>query len=112
MLALLYLIGNLILDLFKSRSQLEAENLFLRYQLNIALRQAPRRLRLFGYDRMLLVLMTRVWPGLLSVAQVVQPGTILSGIVPDSEPTGAGSPDTGWWAGTRSIGNCAISSGE
>jgi hypothetical protein len=77
MLALLHLIGNLILDLLKSRSRLEAENLFLRHQLNIALRQAPRRLRLFGYDRMMLVLMTRIWPGLLSVAQVVQPGTIL-----------------------------------
>ena len=77
MLALLHLVGILFVDLFKSRSRLVAENLFLRQQLNIALRRAPPRLRLCGYDRVLLVLMTRVWPGLLSVAQVVQPGTIL-----------------------------------
>ena len=77
MLALLLLIGNLLLDPFKSRSRLVAENLFLRQQLNIALRRAPPRLRLCGYDRVLLVLMTWVWPSLLGMAQVVQPGTIL-----------------------------------
>jgi hypothetical protein len=38
MLAILYLLGSLLADLFKSRSMLEAENLFLRHQLNIALR--------------------------------------------------------------------------
>jgi hypothetical protein len=110
MLALLHLIAVLVCDLFKSRSRLEAENLFLRHQLNIALRRAPSRIRLSGYDRVLLVLMTRVWPGLLSVAQVVQPGTILrwhrAGF-----STRAGSPETGR-AGPRSTGNCAISSDE
>jgi hypothetical protein len=75
MLALLLLIGNLLLDPFKSRSRLVAENLFLRQQLNIALRRAPPRLRLCGYDRVLLVLMTWVWPSLLGMARVVQPGT-------------------------------------
>jgi hypothetical protein len=33
-------------DVFKSRRRLEAENLFLRHQLNIALRRVPPRLRL------------------------------------------------------------------
>ena len=69
MLALLLLIGNLLLDPFKSRSRLVAENLFLRHQLNIALRQASPRLRLCGYDRMLLVLMTLLWPKLFSRAR-------------------------------------------
>jgi hypothetical protein len=40
MLAILHLLGMLVVDLFKSRSRLEAENLFLRHQLNIALRRA------------------------------------------------------------------------
>src|SRR5262249_58354819 len=40
-LALLHLMAILVRSLFKSRSRLEAENLFLRHQLNIALRQAP-----------------------------------------------------------------------
>jgi hypothetical protein len=46
-----------IVDPFKPRRQLEVENLFLRHQLNIALRRAPRRLQLRGSDRALLVWM-------------------------------------------------------
>jgi len=41
-----------------SRRRLEVENLFLRHQLNIALREAPKRLRLWGSDRALLVWMS------------------------------------------------------
>jgi hypothetical protein len=66
-----------VADMFKTRLRLEIENLFLRHQLNIALRRAPPRLRLCGSDRALLVLMTRLWPSLLGVVQVVQPETIL-----------------------------------
>ena len=77
MFALLHSLGMFIVDLFKSRRRLEAENLFLRHQLNIALRRAPPRLRLCGADRALLVCMTWLWPSLLDAAQVVQPDTIL-----------------------------------
>ena len=65
MLAILHLLAMFVADLFKPRRQLEVENLFLRHQLNIALRRAPRRLRLRGSDRALLVWMTRLWPSLL-----------------------------------------------
>jgi len=77
MLALLHSFGMFVLDLFKSRCRLEAENLFLRHQLSVALRRAPPRLRLRGGDRALLVWMTRLWPSLLGVAKVAQPETIL-----------------------------------
>ena len=77
MFAILHALGMFVVDLFKSRSRLEAENLYLRHQLNIALRRAPPRLRLLGSDRVLLVWMTRLWPSLLGAAQVVQPETIL-----------------------------------
>jgi hypothetical protein len=77
MFAILHALGVFVADLFKSRSRLEAENLFLRHQLNIALRQAPPRLRLRGFDRALLVWMTRLRPSLLGMTQVVQPETIL-----------------------------------
>src|SRR6266545_7323057 len=77
MLAVLHSLGMFIVDLFKSQRRLEAENLFLRYQLSIALRRAPRRLRLRDADRALLIWMTRLWPSLLGAAQVVQPETIL-----------------------------------
>ncbi len=77
MFAILHALGIFIADLFKSRGRLEAENLLLRHQLTIALRQAPSRLRLRGSDRALLVWTVRVWPSLLGAAQVVQPETIL-----------------------------------
>jgi transposase InsO family protein len=77
MLAILQSLVMFIIDLFKSRRRLEAENLLLRHQLSIALRRAPPRLRLRGSDRALLVWMTRLWPSLLGVVQVVQPETIL-----------------------------------
>ena len=65
MFAILHALGIFVADLFKSRSRLEAENLLLRHQLTIALRQAPPRLRLRGSDRALLIWMTRLWPSLL-----------------------------------------------
>jgi transposase InsO family protein len=77
MFAILHALGMFVVDLFKLRSRLEAENLFLRHQLNIALRRAPPLLRFRGSDRALLVWMTRLWPSLLSATQVVQPDTIL-----------------------------------
>ena len=77
MLAILHLLAMFVADLFKPRRQLEVENLFLRHQLNIALRRAPCRLRLRGSDRALLVWMSRLWPSLLRSARVVQPDTIL-----------------------------------
>jgi hypothetical protein len=70
-------LGMFVVDLFKSRRRLEAENLFLRHQLNIALRRAPPRLRLHGSDRALLVWIARIWPNLLDLSQVVKPETIL-----------------------------------
>ena len=77
MLAILHTLGMFLVDLFKSRRRLEIENLFLRHQINIALRHAPSRLRLRGSDRALLVWMTQFWPILLGATKVVQPETIL-----------------------------------
>ena len=77
MLAILRALGIFVCDLLKSRHRLQAENLFLRHQLNIALRRAPPRPRLRGSDRALLVWMSRICPGLRGLAQVVKPETIL-----------------------------------
>ncbi|MGC2337112.1 MAG: hypothetical protein WA625_15240 [Pseudolabrys sp.] len=70
-------LGMFVADQFKSPCRLQAENLFLRHQLNVALRRAPSRLRLRGRDRALLKWMTRLWPNLRRMTQVVQPETIL-----------------------------------
>ena len=78
MFALLHSLAMFVIDFFKSPRRLEAENLFLRHQLSIALRRAPPRLRLRGSDRALLVWMTRLWPSLLGAAKIVQPETIVA----------------------------------
>ena len=70
MFALLHSLGMFVVDLFKPRRRLVAENLFLRHQRSIALRHAPARLRIRGSDRALLVWMTRLWPSLLGAARV------------------------------------------
>src|SRR5438034_11771292 len=77
MFALLHSLAMFVIDFFKSPRRLEAENLFLRHQLSIALRRAPSRLRLRGSDRALLVWLTGLWPSLLGAGQVVQPETLL-----------------------------------
>jgi hypothetical protein len=53
--------------------QLEAEGLLLRRQLNVGLRRAQPRLWLRNGDRLLLILLTKVWPSLLGDVQIVQP---------------------------------------
>jgi transposase InsO family protein len=75
--AVLHALAMFVADLFKSRSRLEAENLFLRHQLNVAMRRAPPRMRLRGSDRAFLVWMIRLWPSLIDTVQVVQPETVL-----------------------------------
>jgi transposase InsO family protein len=77
MLTLVQLFIALISNWFKSPRRLEIENLYLRHQLNIAMRRAPRRFQLRGADRALMVWMTRRWPNLLTLSRVVRPDTIL-----------------------------------
>jgi hypothetical protein len=90
MLSMLHF-GTLVVSLFKSHRRLQVENLFLRHQLNIALRHAPQRLRLHGSDRALLTWMTWLWPSLLGSARVVQPDTPFAGIEQGFGPIGAGN---------------------
>ena len=54
MFAIIHLLATFIADLFKSPRRLEVENLFLRHQLNVALRRAPQRVRLGAGDRALI----------------------------------------------------------
>src|SRR5713101_2790877 len=75
--AFFHLLVTFVANLFRSRRRLEVENLFLRHQLNIAMRRAPHRVRLRTSERALLVLMTWLWPSLLGLSRVVQPDTIL-----------------------------------
>ena len=77
MFAVLHVLGIFVVNLFKSRRRLGAENLLLRHQMNVALRQARRRPVLCGSDRAFMVWMIRLWPRLIGAVQVVQPETVL-----------------------------------
>ena len=110
MLAILHLLGMFVATVFKSRRRLEVENLFLRHQLNIALRRAPQRLRLRGSDRALLVWMTsalakpaQAWPVSFSLTRSC------GGIEPGFAPIGAGNLGTSARAGPESAVSCANS---
>src|SRR3974390_2433216 len=91
MFSVLWAVANLIADLFKSHRRLEVENLLLRLQLSVALRQAPARLRLRGIDRAILAGLVGLWPDLARVVQVVKPDTIFRCIGWGPEPIGAGN---------------------
>ena len=77
MISVLRTFALVVANLFKSRRRLEAENVWLRHQLNIALRRSPARLRLNGIDRALFVWLVRLWPDLVDTIQVVKPETVL-----------------------------------
>jgi hypothetical protein len=77
MFAVLSAIAIAVANWFKSRQRLEAENVLLRHQLNIALRRAPAHLRLSGFDRAILMWMVRLWPELAETVQVVRPETVM-----------------------------------
>jgi hypothetical protein len=86
---LLHLLFALFIDCLKSRRRLEVENLYLRHQLNIVMRKAPRHLRLRGADRALMVWMARLWP--CSVCRAwSSPTRSCVGIEPGFEPIGVG----------------------
>src|SRR6202162_403842 len=62
---------------FRSRAVVELENLALRHQLQVLRRQRPGRLRLFTFDRLLWVLLYRLWPRCLEVMVLVKPTTVV-----------------------------------
>ena len=95
MLAFLQLLGTFVANLFKSRRRLEVENLFLRHQLNIALRRAPHRLRLRGSDRALLIWMTWLWPSLLVCLASFSLAQSCGGIERVSGPIGVANLEVG-----------------
>jgi hypothetical protein len=62
---------------FTRRARLEAENLILRPQLVVLRRNSPRRVRLWNIDRLLLVLLYRLYPSLMDAIIIVRPETVI-----------------------------------
>jgi transposase InsO family protein len=76
-LELFNLLRRILLDLFRSRSSLEAEVIALRHQLNVLRRGAPKRPALKIFDRLIFVLLYRLAPTVLDAVTIVRAETIV-----------------------------------
>jgi transposase InsO family protein len=65
------------IGLFRRRAALEAEILVLRHQLNVLRRKNPKRVALGSFDRLLLVGIYRLAPGVLDALKIIRPETLL-----------------------------------
>lgn len=77
MIALLWLLLSIQASLFKSKCQLEAENVALRHQVVVLRRQMRGRVRLRNRDRLVLVQLYRWFPSIIRVLAIVQPETVI-----------------------------------
>ena len=64
-------------SIFRSRASLELENLALRHQIGVLQRSARKRPKLTPVDRLLWVLLSRIWSDWRSVLAIVQPDTVI-----------------------------------
>ena len=77
MIALLRLVLVTLASPFKSKVQLEVENVVLRHQVMVLRRQVRGRVRLTNVDRLILVQLYRWVPSILKVLAIVQPETVV-----------------------------------
>src|SRR5262245_15862667 len=66
-----------LIGLFRPRAALEAENLVLRHQLNVLRRKSPNRVALGCIDRLVLVALYRLAPGVLDALKIIRPVTLI-----------------------------------
>jgi hypothetical protein len=62
---------------FQSRQRLQAEIVVLRHQLNILRRKTPKRPKLSNSDRVLLVWLYRLFPGIVGAVTIIRPETVI-----------------------------------
>ena len=74
---LLRLIFAVLASLFKSRVELEAENLVLRQQVNVLRRRMPKRPALTNVDRLLFVWLHHWFPSTAATLAIVRPETVI-----------------------------------
>src|SRR5476651_542020 len=77
MIALLGFVMAVLAALFKSKSQLEAENAALRHQLIVLRRNVQGRVRLTNNDRWFFIQLYRWFPSILKVLTIIRPKTLV-----------------------------------
>jgi hypothetical protein len=77
MIALLWLFLAILASPFKSKCQLEAENVALRHQVVVLRRRVRGRVQLTNFDRLFLVQLYRWFPSILKALAIVQPEAVI-----------------------------------
>ena len=77
MVALIFLCLNLVASLFKSKSQLEAENAALRHQLTVLQREIRGRVQFTNSDRLFFIQLHRWCPSVLEAMMIIRPETLV-----------------------------------
>jgi hypothetical protein len=77
MVALIFLIFNLVASLFKSKSRLEAENAALRHQLTVLQRKIRGRVHFTNTDRVFFIQLYRWCPSVLKAMLIIRPETLV-----------------------------------
>src|SRR3954449_6969202 len=77
MLDVFILLWSALISLFRSRARLEAEILVLRQQINVLRRNAPKRFDFGTFDRLVLVRLYRLVPGIVDALAIVRPETVV-----------------------------------
>src|SRR5262245_48971828 len=73
----LKLIVALLASVFKSRAQLEAENLLLQQQITVLRRRMPKRPALTNVDRLVFVWLYRWFPSTVGALAIIRPETVI-----------------------------------
>jgi len=105
MIALLWLVLNILTSPFKSKSRLEVENATLRRQLIVLKRKLRGRVRLTNSDRWFFIRLYRWFPSVLNVITIIHPRRSCVGIGLAFAVTGAGSRSH-WEGDRRSTRTC------
>src|SRR5438128_12385357 len=77
MAAIIFLLLNLAASLFKSKSQLEAENAALRQQLIVLQRKVRGRVQFTNSDRLFFIQLYRWFPSILKAITIFRPETLV-----------------------------------
>ena len=77
MVAILSAVVSIFVFRFRSRAALELKLIALQHQLAVLRRQRPGRPQLSSLDRLLWVLLYRIWPQVIDAMVLVKPATVV-----------------------------------
>ena len=89
MVPILFAVLSIVVFRFRSRAALELKVVALQHQLTVIRRQRPRRPQLSPLDRLLWVLLYRIWPQVIDAMVLVKPATVIAGIAKASGSIGS-----------------------